>query len=230
MARFAARPVCSLSSVVALCDGCHPWPKGERRGTSAMGWHGENPPLVSDFNQQTPKVLLKKEKRKKKKKEKRKKNHQQNPTQNLVGDVSLSLRKEQLSKPKGFLPKPTEKCWLEAAESEKRVQESAFGSCQPFWVFLGFFLFFFFLPFEQRFKMFQRKGAALEWWVQELRPLCALSPCVAPLRAQGWLWDAPLWGLSADVAFSLIFALAAASSTQGRGCRNLLSPSGCSLR
>lgn len=77
-----------------------------------MAWMGENPPLVSDFNQQTPKVLLKKEKEKKKQPTTK-------PTQNLVGDVSLSPRKEQLSKPKGFLPKPTEKCWLEAAVSEK---------------------------------------------------------------------------------------------------------------
>lgn len=47
-------------------------------------------------------------------------------------DVSLSLRKEQLSKPKDFLPKPTEKCWLKTAEREKPGQKSPFGCCQPF--------------------------------------------------------------------------------------------------
>lgn len=47
-------------------------------------------------------------------------------------DVSLSLRKEQLSKPKDFLPKPTEKRWLKTAEREKLVQKSQFGCCQPF--------------------------------------------------------------------------------------------------
>jgi len=104
-----------------------------------VAW-GKSSPRVR-FQPANSKSALKKKKKERKRK---KKNHQQNPTQNLVGDVSLSLRKEQLSKPKGFLPKPTEKCWLEAAESEKRVQESAFGSCQPFWVFLGFFCFLFF--------------------------------------------------------------------------------------
>lgn len=47
---------------------------------------------------------------------------------NVVEDVSLSLRKEQLSKPKDFLPKPTENC----REREKPVQKSQFGCCQPF--------------------------------------------------------------------------------------------------
>lgn len=51
---------------------------------------------------------------------------------NIVEDVSLSLRKEQLSKSKGFLPKPTEKCWLKTAEHKNPVQKSQFGCCQPF--------------------------------------------------------------------------------------------------
>lgn len=54
------------------------------------------------------------------------------PKKNIVEDVSLSLRKEQLSKSKGFLPKPTEKCWLKTAEHKNPVQKSQFGCCQPF--------------------------------------------------------------------------------------------------
>ena len=104
MVRFAARPVCSLSSVVALGDGCRPWPKGEPRGTSAMGWHGENPPLVSDFNQQTPKVLLKKEKRKKKKKEKKKKPPTK-PNTKLSGRCQLVAEKRTTVKTQRFSAK-----------------------------------------------------------------------------------------------------------------------------
>lgn len=54
------------------------------------------------------------------------------PKKNIVEDVSLSLRKEQLSKSKGFLPKPTEKCWLKTAEHKNPVQKSQFGCCKPF--------------------------------------------------------------------------------------------------
>lgn len=48
---------------------------------------------------------------------------------NVVEDVSLSLRKEQLSKPKDFLPKPTENC----REREASPKESV-------WVLSAFFL------------------------------------------------------------------------------------------
>lgn len=47
----------------------------------------------------------------------------------VVEDVSLSLRKEQLSKPKDFLPKPTENC----REREASPKESV-------WVLSAFFL------------------------------------------------------------------------------------------